>query len=108
MAMIVYSVLMFAAAVLFLGLAAAIYRGNTDLIHAHHQRNVKETDKRDYGKSFSKGLFVLAASLFISGIIALLGTNTFVVMISISVLYAGMIISFAVTAKVQKKFNGGF
>ena len=44
----------------------------------------------------------------ISGIIALLGTNTSVVMLSIGVLFVGIGMSFAVIAKVQKKFNGGF
>ena len=101
--MIIYSVLMFAVAVLLLGLAAAIYQGNT-----YHQTHIKESDKKNYGKSFSKGLFVLAASLMISGIIALLGTNTSVVMLSIGVLFVGIGMSFAVIAKVQKKFNGGF
>lgn len=52
--MIIYSVLMFAAGALFFGLAAAIYRGNTHLIHDYHQTHIKETDKKDYGKSFSK------------------------------------------------------
>lgn len=106
--MIAYSVLMFATAALFFGLAVAIYRGNTNLIHAYHQTHIEETDKKGYGKSFSKGLFVLSASLVISGIIALLGTNTPVVIISISILLIGMIIAFTVIAKVQKNFNGGF
>ena len=106
--MIIYSVLMFAVAVLLLGLAAAVYQGNTNLIHAYHQTHIKESDKKNYGKSFSKGLFVLAASLMISGIIALLGTNTSVVMLSIGVLFVGIGMSFAVIAKVQNKFIGGF
>ena len=106
--MIAYSVLMFSTAALFFGLAVAIYRGNTNLIHNYHQTHIKETDKKDYGKSFSKGLFVLAISLIISGIIALFGENTPAVVISISLLFIGMIISFIVIAKVQRKFNGGF
>jgi len=100
--------LMFAIAVLFFGLAVAIYRGNTNLIHDYHQTHIKETAKKDYGKSFSKGLFVLAVSLIISGIIALFGESTAVVIISISILFVGMMIAFTVIAKVQKKFNGGF
>lgn len=106
--MMLYSLLMFAAAVLFLVLAVAVYRGNTNLIHAYHQTHIKEADKKDYGKSFSKGLFVLAASLTISGIIALFGANTPVAVISISVLFLGLIIAFIAIAKVQKKYNGGF
>lgn len=106
--MIAYSALMFAAAVLFLGLAAAIYRGNIALIHAYHRTHVKEADRRQYGKSFSKGLLVLAASLACSGGIALWGTATSIVMTAISVLFIGLLASFIVIARVQKKFNGGF
>lgn len=106
--MIVYSVILFAAAVLFFGLAAAIYSGNTNLIHAYHQTHVKEADKENYGRSFSKGLFVLAVSLVFSGIIALFGTAVPIVIASIGVLLAGLVIAFLVIAKVQTKFNGGF
>lgn len=106
--MVVYSVILFAVAVLFFGLAAAIYRGNTNLIHSYHQTHVKEADKKQYGRSFSKGLFVLAVSMVLSGIIALLGETFPVVMISVGVLLAGSVAAFLVIAKVQKEFNGGF
>lgn len=106
--MVIYSVVLFAVAVLFFGLAAAIYRGNTNLIHSYHQTHVKEADKRQYGRSFSKGLFVLAVSMVLSGIIALFGETFPVVMISTGVLLAGSVAAFLVIAKVQKEFNGGF
>lgn len=106
--MVVYSVILFAAAALFFGLAAAIYRGNTNLIHSYHQTYVKEADKKQYGRSFSKGLCVLAISMVLSGIIALFGETAPVVAASVGVLLAGMVIAFLVTAKVQKEFNGGF
>ena len=51
--MIIYSVLMFAVAVLLLGLAAAIYQGNTNLIHAYHQTHIKESDKKETQNSNS-------------------------------------------------------
>ena len=106
--MIAYSVPLFAAALLVLGFGVAIYRGNTNLIHSYHQTHVKEADKRKYGKSFSKGLFVLAVSLAFSGSIALFGDTVPVVITSVSVLLAGIVISLMVMAKVQKEFNGGF
>lgn len=105
--MIIYSVLMFAIAILFFCFAVAIYKGNTGLIHAYHQTHVKEADKKKYGESFSKGLLILAVSLIFSGVIALLGTTALIVMTSIGVLLFGMIIAFTVLAKVQKEFNGG-
>ena len=106
--MIAYSVIMFAIAVLFFGLAVAIYKGNTNLIHDYHQTHVKEIDRKKYGESFSKGLFVLTVSLIFSGITALFGTTGLIVILSISVLFVGMIISLIILAKVQKEFNGGF
>lgn len=106
--MVIYSLLMFAAAILFFCFTVAIYRGNTDLIHAYHQTHVKVTDKKKYGESFSKGLLILTISLILSGMVSLFGTSTPVVIISISVLFVGMIVAFIVIAKVQKKFNGGF
>lgn len=106
--MVIYSVILFAAALLFFGLAAAIHRGNTNLIHSYHQTHVKEADKKKYGRSLSKGLFVLAASLALSGVIALWGDTVPVVLTSVGVLLAGLVISFIVAAKVQKEFNGGF
>ena len=106
--MVIYSVVLLAVAVLFFGLAAAICRGNTNLIHSYHQTHVKEADKKQYGRSFSKGLFVLAVSMVLSGIIALFGETFPVVMISVGVLLAGNVAAFLVIAKVQKEFNGGF
>lgn len=106
--MVVYSVILFAAALLFFGLAAAVYRGNTDLIHSYHQTHVKEADKKKYGRSFAKGLFVLALAMVFSGIIALLGETVPVAALSVGILLAGMAIAFLMLAKVQKEFNGGF
>lgn len=106
--MLAYSVIMFAVAILFLGLAAAIYRGNTNLIHDYHQTKIKESDKKAYGKAFSKGMLAIAVSLILSGAIALLGDTTSLMLISIGILLVGLIISFIVIVKVQKKFNGGF
>ena len=39
--MIIYSIIMFVTAALFLALGTAIYKGNTKLIHDYHQRNIK-------------------------------------------------------------------
>lgn len=108
MDMVIYSVILFAAALLFFGLAAAIYRGNTNLIHSYHQTHVKEADKKKYGRSLSKGLFVLAASLVLSGVIALWGDTVPIVIASVSVLPIGIAAAFLVIARVQKQFNGGF
>ncbi|MCH5196631.1 MAG: hypothetical protein J1F28_07950 [Oscillospiraceae bacterium] len=105
--MIVYSIIMFAAAVLFLAFGIATYKGNTKLIHDYHQSNVKDSERQEYGKAFSKGMFAIFATLLISGIIALLGEGSLIMATSLFVLTAGLIVSIIILVKVQKKYNGG-
>ena len=101
--MLVYSIIMFAVAALFLGLGVAVYKGNTKLIHDYHQTKVKEPERKAYGKAFAKGMFAICATLLISGLIALMD----ILGISLITLFAGLIVSVVMLAKVQRKYNGG-
>ena len=105
--MMTYSIIMFAVAVVFLVFGIMIYKGNTQLIHVYHQSRIKETDKKAYGKAFSKGIFAIVLTLFLSGLIALLGRSSTVVVVSVAILLIGLIFSFVILIKIQKKFNGG-
>ena len=105
--MIVYSMIMFLAAILFLVIGIAVYRGNTKLIHDYHQTNVKESQRQEYGRAFAKGLFAICTTLLISGIVALFGKKDWVTTASYIVLAAGLIVSIMILVKVQKKYNGG-
>ena len=105
--MIAYSIILFATAVLFLALGIAVYKGNTKLIHDYHQRNVRESERTEYGRAFSKGMFAICATLIISGIIALFGKTDPIAAVSLIVLFAGLIVSGILIVKVQKKYNGG-
>ena len=102
--MLVYSIILFVVAVVFLVLGIAVYRGNTNLIHDYHQTNVKETERREYGRAFSKAMFAVFATLLISGIVALFGK---ILLVSFIVLGAGLIVSGVIFGTVQKKYNGG-
>ena len=106
--MIAYSVFMSVTAVFFLAVGIAIYKGNTKLIHDYHQTHVKEAERREYGRAFSKGMFAICATLVISSIIALFGDDGAVVAAALIVLFAGLVVSIIILAKVQKKYNGGF
>ncbi len=106
--MIVYSITMFVIAALFLIAGLAIYKGNTKLIHDYHQTHVKESRRQEYGRAFAKGVFAIGATLIISGMIALFGEEGAIVAASVIVLFAGLIVSFVILTKVQKKYNGGF
>ena len=105
--MIAYSMFMSVIAVFFLIIGIAVYKGNTKLIHDYHQTHVKESERREYGRAFAKGMFAISAALLISGIIALFGKEGAVVAASLIVLFAGLVGSVIVLVKVQKKYNGG-
>ena len=103
--MILYAVIMFVAAALIGGIALSIYRGNTTLIHDYHQEKV--TDQTAYGKAFGKAMFVISASLLLSGILSLFGDSEPVAMIALATLFIGLTIGIIGIIVVQKKYNGG-
>lgn len=106
--MVIYVVTMSLTALLFLGFGIAIYKGHTGLIHDYHQKHIAQKDLPAYGREFSVGMFTMSAALFLSGIIFLFGESKAVVLSSVAVMTVGLIISFVILAKVQKKYNGGF
>ena len=103
----IYAILMLAAAALFLILAMEIRRGNTKLIHDYHQSRIPEENKKEYGRAFSKGVFLLAGAMFASGGAALFGENKAAAAASFAVLFVGILWSVCIFGKVQKRFNGG-
>ena len=103
--MLAFSVITFLTAALLTGFGIAIYKGKTDLIHAHHQTQV--TDRESYGKAFAKALFVIASTLLFSGIIGLFGDSDRHVIFAVATLIAGICIGTGCIVAVQKKYNKG-
>ena len=103
--MVLYSIIMFLAAVPMIKISIAIYQGKTSLIHDYHQTKV--TDKAAYGKAFGKAMFVVSISLLLSGIIGLFGASEAIAMIAVVVLFVGLFIGIAWIVAVQKKYNKG-
>ena len=103
--MILYSIILFSAAVPMLIMSIAIYQGKTDLIHDYHQTKV--TDKAAYGKAFGKAMSVVSAALLLSGVISLFGDSETIAAISVAVLFVGLFIGIALIIAVQKKYNNG-
>ena len=103
--MVLYSIIMFLAAVPMIKVSIAIYQGKTSLIHDYHQTKV--TDKAAYGKAFGKAMFVVSISLLLSGIIGLFGVSEVIAMIAFAVLFIGLFIGIAWIVAVQKKYNKG-
>lgn len=103
--MILYSIIMFLAAIPITIISIAIYRGKIGLIHDYHQTKV--TDKTAYGKAFGKAMLVVSAALLLSGIIGLLGTSEVFAATAATVLFIGLFIGIARIIAVQKKYNNG-
>ena len=103
--MLLYSIIMFLAAVPMFKISIAIYKGKTDLIHDYHQTKV--TDKATYGRAFGKAMLVVSAALLLSGIIGMFGALETVAMIAVAVLFVGLFIGIALIIAVQIKYNKG-
>ena len=101
--MLVYAILMFVLAIIFVVIAALIYNGKTNLIHDYHQTNV--TDQKGYGKAFGKAMAVIAGAMALSGAVSLFGESA--MGIAVTVLMVGLIAGLIAIFRVQKKYNGG-
>jgi uncharacterized membrane-anchored protein len=99
---VLYSVIMFIVALVFMGISIAIYNGKTDLIHEYHQTKV--TDKAAYGKAFGKAMLIIAIALLLSGMIGLIDRLSAV---AVAVLAIGLVIGVICIVAVQIKYNKG-
>ena len=100
--MLLYAIILFLTGALVAGLGLAIYRGKTDLIHSYHQTRV--TDPAAYGKSFGKAMFVLAAAMVLSGLVALMDQTS---RLAVAVLMVGLAIGIGCIIAVQNRYNKG-
>ncbi|MBQ8010497.1 MAG: DUF3784 domain-containing protein [Oscillospiraceae bacterium] len=100
--MLLYSIIMFLIAVLFIILGIAIYKGKTDFIHDYHQTKV--TNKSAYGKAFGKAMLVIATVMLLSGIIGLFKN---LLMLAVAILIIGLVVGIGCIVAVQKKYNKG-
>ncbi|MBE6115396.1 MAG: hypothetical protein E7187_01040 [Erysipelotrichaceae bacterium] len=102
--MIIYSIILFAVALLTALISISIYRGNTDLIINYHQSRVRLQDKKQYGRDFAKGLFCFCLTFLLSGLAALLSNS---LKLADIILFAGIILSIIILVIVQKRYNRG-
>ena len=103
--MILYSIIMFLAAIPMIIMSIAIYQGKTDLIHDYHQTKV--ADKAAYGKAFGKAMLSVSMALLLSGIIGLFGDSETIAMLAVAVLFVGLFAGIAWIVAVQIKYNKG-
>ena len=103
--MLLYAIIMFLIAGVFIWLSAAVYRGRTDLIHDYHMTRV--TDMAGYARAFGKALIPFPISFVVSGVIGLFGEEGVFAIASVAVLLIGIAVGTTMILIVQKKYNGG-
>lgn len=92
------------AAVIFFFLAGCISEGKIELIHSYHTNNIKEEDKEDYAKLFSKGLYAIGAGCLAAGLSAYFAIKSGVLLS----VFSGLMIGLLFIHQAQKKYNGGW
>ena len=103
--MIVYSIIMFAAALALLVFGILISQGHTNVINCYREEKVQH--KPLYCKKLSRALYLLATVIICSGIIGLLGTTDIIALIAVGVLVVGVFTGIIHLFSVQKKYGGG-
>ena len=101
--MIQYMIFFTICALVFMIVSILIGKGYTNLIHDYHMFNIKEEDKKEYGKAVSKAFAVIAASCFVSGIVGLFNF----LRVAVAVIFIGILTALVILIKAQKKYNGG-
>ena len=101
--MILYSVIVFAAAVSILVLGRCIAKGNTNLINCYHPERVK--DKNLYCKKMGRAMYAMGVSMLTSSVVGLLGESFAVV--AVAVLMIGETGGVILLLHAQKKYGGG-
>lgn len=92
-------------AAIFIIIGILIFRGNTDLIHDYHQKNVKDFD--GYGKGMGKGIISIGVFFLIGAVVTLAVRGESGTIAGIVVALSGFVMSLIYILKVQKKYNGG-
>ena len=104
--MIVFAVILFAAAALMIYLGARIARGRIELIHDYHRTHVLERDRIPYGRAFSRGLYVIGACFAADGIFELAVPYRYV-WYKILLMFAGIVAGCVFFVRAQNRYNGG-
>lgn len=101
--MILYAVILFAAAALFAVVAVQLRNGRTDLIAAHWLEHIPEEYRKAYGRACAKALFVIAGICIGSGSIALCGRTKAAVKLSAALLFAGLAAAVLIIGLARRK-----
>lgn len=97
-------VILIVVGLIFLYLAYSIGKGNMELIHSYHTKNVAERDRKAYGSLFSNGMFLIGLSMLFASCLLFFEK----VQLGVIVLFLGIVSGVFIMSKAQNKYNGGW
>ena len=82
--------------------------GNISFLHSYHIKNIKEEDKKPFGRRVGAGLITVGASIFVMGVLSIfakvLGNDVFVY-IGEGIMAVGMLTGIIISLVSIKKYN---
>lgn len=83
-------------------------RGNISSLHSYHRNNVKEEDKKPFGKRVGAGMIIIGISIFIYGVLMLiseLAALPVLTSIALGIMLVGIVVGLIITFVAIKKYN---
>lgn len=85
-------------------------KGNVSMLHSYHTKNVKEEDKKSFGKLVGTGMLIIGESIIISCILMALTLkleDDIYMIISTIIIIIGLIVGICISFYAMKKYNKG-
>jgi hypothetical protein len=82
--------------------------GNINSLHSYHRDNVKEEDKKPFGRRVGAGTITIGASLVIYGVLMLLSELAalpVLTSIALGIMLVGIVVGLIITFVAIKKYN---
>ncbi|MBE6664241.1 MAG: hypothetical protein E7602_07065 [Ruminococcaceae bacterium] len=92
----------------FIVLGVVYTTGNINSLHSYHRENIKEEDKKPFGKRIGAGMIVQGIALLAYGVLLLiseLASLPSLTSIGLAVLIVGIILGLIITFWAIKKYN---
>ncbi len=85
-------------------------KGNVSMLHSYHTKNVKEEDKKPFGKMVGIGMLIIGGTIIVSGILFGLTIkleNNIYMIIGNIIMIIGLIVGMFISFYALKKYNKG-
>ena len=83
-----------------------LFRGHINILHDYHYNNVKEEDKKIFGRLTGGSLFIGSLGLLGAGILSLIFQDESLVPLFVAIEMGSLVVSIILVLIVIKKYNG--